>query len=49
MEITTATLIALKKAIEKHTEQDPNITDVIINVQLKETDNKNFLKFNIKN
>ena len=49
MEITTATLIELKRAIEEHSQQDPNITDVIINVQLKETDNKNFLKFNIKN
>jgi hypothetical protein len=49
MEITTATLLELKRAIEKHSQQDPNITDVIINVQLKETDNKNFLKFNIKN
>lgn len=49
MEITTATLIELKRAIEEHSQQDPNITDVIINVQLKESNNKNFLKFNIKN
>ena len=49
MKITTATLLQIKKAIEEHSQQDPNITDVMINVQLKETENKNFLKFNIKN
>ncbi len=49
MEITSTTLIELKRAIEEYSQQDPNITDVIINVQLKESDNKNFLKFNIKN
>jgi len=49
MKITTATLLQIKKAIEKYSQQDPNITDVIINVQLKEKTNKNYLKFNIKN
>jgi hypothetical protein len=49
MEITSRTLIELKRAIEEYSQQDSNITDVIINVQLKESDNKNFLKFNIKN
>jgi hypothetical protein len=49
MEITSTTLIELKRAIEEYSQQDPNITDVIINVQLKEAENKNFLKFNIKN
>ena len=49
MKVTTATLMQIKKAIEEYSQQDPNITDVMINVQLKETENKNFLKFNIKN
>ena len=49
MEVTTATLMQIKRAIEEYSQLDPNITDVIINVQLKEKENKNFLKFNIKN
>jgi hypothetical protein len=49
MKVTTDTLLQIKKAIEEHSQLDPNITDVIINVQLKEKKNKNFLKFNIKN
>jgi len=49
MKVTTSTLLEIKKAIEEYSQQDPNITDVIINVQLKEKENKNFLKFNIKN
>ena len=37
----------LKKQIEFHTEQDDNITDVSINYQVKESNNKNYLKLNI--
>ena len=37
----------LKKQIEYHTEQDDNITDVHINYQVKESNNKNYLKLNI--
>tara|TARA_R100001198_G_C5038753_1_gene100624 strand:- start:2 stop:157 length:156 start_codon:yes stop_codon:yes gene_type:complete len=39
---------ALKSTIEMHTEQDHNITDVLINYQVKETDSiKNILKLNV--
>ena len=37
----------LKKQIEYYTEQDSEITDVHINYQVKETNNKNYLKLNI--
>lgn len=39
----------LKESIEKHTKEDSNITDIIINYQVKKMGNvKNFLKLDIK-
>ncbi len=38
---------ALKSTIEMHTKQDPNITDVLINYQVKESNGvKNIIKLN---
>ena len=39
---------ALKSTIEMHTEQDHNITDVLINYQVKENNGiKNIIKLNV--
>jgi len=46
MEINDAAWEKLKKQIEYHTEQDSEITDVLINYQVK-PGKKNYLKLNI--
>jgi hypothetical protein len=49
MIVRRETLIDIKDIIERHTKDDPSITDVIINYQLKESDRpKNFLNIQIK-
>lgn len=48
MKVNESLWEALKNTIEMHTEQDHNITDVLINYQVKETDSiKNILKLNV--
>lgn len=48
MEVSNEVLIHIKKQIESHTAADNNISDVIINYQIKKTDKpKNYLKLNI--
>ena len=48
MRVNNSLWDALKSTIEMHTEQDHNITDVLINYQVKETDSiKNILKLNV--
>ncbi len=48
MEVSSEVLIHFKKQIESHIKDDKNITDVIINYQIKKTDRpKNYLKLNI--
>ena len=48
MEVSSDVLIHIKKQIERHTKADSNISDVIINYQVKKTDRpKNYLKLNI--
>ncbi len=47
MKVNESLWEALKNTIEMHTEQDPNITDVLINYQVKETKNRNYLRLNI--
>jgi len=50
MTITPDTLISIKSEIERLTNIDPQITDVIITVQLKEqVKDKNFLFIELKN
>ena len=50
MIISSDTLISIKSEIERLTKIDPQITDVIITVQLKEKDkDKNFLFIDLKN
>lgn len=47
MKVNESLWEALKNTIEMHTEQDPNITDVLINYQVKEnTGVKNIIKLN---
>ena len=47
MKVNQSLWEALKNTIEMHTEQDPNITDVLINYQVKEnTGVKNIIKLN---
>ena len=46
MKVNDAAWEKLKKQIEFHTEQDSEITDVLINYQVKEG-KKNYLKLNI--
>ena len=48
MKVNNTVWDALKSTIEMHTNQDHNITDVLINYQVKETDSiKNILKLNV--
>ena len=48
MKVNQSLWEALKNTIEMHTEQDPNITDVLINYQVKEnTGVKNIIKLNV--
>ena len=49
MNINTETLISIKSQIEKLTSADPHITDAIVSIQLKESDNKNFMYINLIN
>ena len=47
MKVNESLWEALKNTIEMHTEQDPNITDVLINYQVKESNGvKNIIKLN---
>ena len=46
MEVNKAVWQELKKQIEYHTQQDSEITDVLINYQVK-PGKKNYLKLNI--
>tara|TARA_R110001606_G_C14979606_1_gene604240 strand:- start:55 stop:210 length:156 start_codon:yes stop_codon:yes gene_type:complete len=48
MKVNNSVWDALKSTIEMHTEQDPNITDVLINYQVKENNGiKNIIKLNV--
>jgi len=49
MEINKASWLALKDKIENLIENNPEITDININYQIKEIEHKNYLKLNIKN
>ena len=47
MKVNQSLWEALKNTIEMHTEQDHNITDVLINYQVKESNGvKNIIKLN---
>ena len=48
MKVNNSVWDALKSTIEMHTEQDTNITDVLINYQVKENNGiKNIIKLNV--
>jgi hypothetical protein len=48
MKVNNSLWDALKSTIEMHTEQDHNITDVLINYQVKENNGiKNIIKLNV--
>ncbi len=49
MKVNNSVWDALKSQVEMHTNQDHNITDVLINYQVKESinNNKNILKLNV--
>jgi len=48
MRVSKEHLLYIREQVEIHTLADPNITDVIITYQIKETqDAKNFLKIDI--
>jgi len=48
MQVNNSVWDALKSTIEMHTEQDHNITDVLINYQVKENNGiKNIIKLNV--
>jgi hypothetical protein len=48
MRVNNSVWDALKSTIEMHTEQDHNITDVLINYQVKENNGiKNIIKLNV--
>ena len=51
MTINSDTLIYIKSEIERLTRVDPQISDVIVTIQLKEKEdnNKNFLYIDLKN
>tara|TARA_R110002050_G_scaffold100383_2_gene207782 strand:- start:383 stop:538 length:156 start_codon:yes stop_codon:yes gene_type:complete len=50
MTISSDILISIKSEIERLTKIDPQITDVIINIELKANQKeKNFIKINLKN
>tara|TARA_R100000935_G_C2712696_1_gene114742 strand:+ start:144 stop:296 length:153 start_codon:yes stop_codon:yes gene_type:complete len=47
--MTAKEILHIKNTIEEISKEDPQITDVIINYQIKETTRqKNYLKINIK-
>ena len=49
MIVSTKDLIYIKESIERHTDADSEITDVIINYQVrKDALRKNFLKLDIR-
>tara|TARA_R110000744_G_scaffold187968_3_gene307316 strand:- start:244 stop:396 length:153 start_codon:yes stop_codon:yes gene_type:complete len=49
MKVSTKELIFIKESIEKYTQEDSQITDVIINYQVKKNPSQqNFLKLDIK-
>ena len=49
MKVNNSVWDALKSTIEMRTEQDANITDVLINYQVKENNGiKNIIKLNLK-
>ena len=49
MRVSREHLLYIREQIEIHTLADPNITDVIITYQIKDTDKpKNFLNLSIK-
>ena len=48
MKVNKSLWDALKSTIEMHTDQDHNITDVLINYQVKENNGiKNIIKLNV--
>ena len=48
MQVNNSVWDALKSTIEMHTNQDNNITDVLINYQVKENNGiKNIIKLNV--
>ncbi len=47
MKVNEAAWGKLKKQIEYYTEADTSISDISINYQVKETNNKNYLRLNI--
>ena len=48
MQVNNSVWDALKSTIEMHTNQDDNITDVLINYQVKENNGiKNIIKLNV--
>ncbi len=50
MIISSDTLISIKSEIERLTKIDPQASDVIINIELKDNQKfKNFIKINLKN
>ena len=51
MTLTTDTLISIKSEVERLSKVDPQVTDVIITIQLKEKkdSDKNFLYIDLKN
>tara|TARA_R110000822_G_scaffold288362_1_gene409693 strand:- start:277 stop:432 length:156 start_codon:yes stop_codon:yes gene_type:complete len=50
MTLTADTLISIKAEVERLTRIDPQITDVMINIELKANQKtKNFIKINLKN
>lgn len=50
MTLTADTLISIKSEVERLTRIDPQITDVMINIELKANQKtKNFIKINLKN
>ena len=49
MEINKASWLALKDQIESLIDNNPEISDISINYQIKEMEHKNYLKLNIKN
>ncbi len=49
MEINKASWLHLKDQIENLIENNPEVSDISINYQIKEMEHKNYLKLNIKN
>ena len=50
MTLSTDTLMLIKTEVERLTKIDPQASDVIINIELKDNQKfKNFIKINLKN